>query len=134
MPDRFRIGRMLRSPLSSELRIFNRFLLVSTVAVMMGELSIVLRQPAAEQGLDRLRRAFVNCLPPLDEQRAVSHFLREGVLEGVFDLRVERLLVDELRSGELREGGRKRGLGQVHDSLQDCLAELLADYRRGLEN
>src|SRR6266542_273201 len=113
MPDRFRIGRMLRSPLSSELRIFNRFLFVSTVAVMMGELSIVLRQPGAEQGLDRLRRAFVNRLPPLDEQRAARHFLRKGVLERVFELRVERLLVNELRSRELREGGRKLALGQI---------------------
>jgi hypothetical protein len=69
------------------------------VTVVVGELSVVLRQPAGEQGLDRLRRAFVNRLPPLDEQRAVRHFLREDVLKGVFELRVERLLVDELRRG-----------------------------------
>src|SRR6266498_1761519 len=123
---------MLYGPLSSELRIRNRFLRVSTVTVVMSELSEMLRQPAAEQGLDRLRGAFVNCLPPLDEQRAVRHFLRQGVLERAFKLRVERLLVDKLRSRELRQGGRKLGLGQVHDSLQDCLAELLADHRRGL--
>jgi hypothetical protein len=59
MPDGFRIGRMLRSPLSRELGILNRFLRVSTVTVVMGELSVVLREPGAEQGLDRLRRALV---------------------------------------------------------------------------
>src|SRR5262249_61629895 len=87
--DRLRVRRTLHRPLSGKLRVFDCLLCVSTVAVMMRELTQVLFQPVAEQCLDRFRRMLVKRLPPLDEQRVVSHFLCERVLERVLELWIE---------------------------------------------
>jgi hypothetical protein len=75
----------------------------------------VLFQPVGEYFFDCDRRALVKRLPPLDEQRVVSHFLRERVLEGVLELRIKHPLVDELRTDELGERGVEVASGKLSD-------------------
>ena len=70
----------------------------------------VLRQPLdllAEsigvECLDRLHDPGVKRAPPLVEHAAVGHLVRERVLEGVFEIREEARLVEELGGLQMRE-------------------------------
>src|SRR5262249_57120864 len=64
---------------------------------------------------DCLRRRRVSPRPTLSELRAIRHFLRQRMFEGIFRSRVEGLFVDELASSELPERLAELGLGQLCD-------------------
>jgi hypothetical protein len=70
---------------------------------MLGQALDLIRQAVASerlQGLDDLR---MQRPPPLLEQAAVGHLVRQRVLEGVFSLREEARLIEELGCLEVRQ-------------------------------
>src|SRR5262249_48276433 len=105
MPDRLRIRRELDGALSRTLGELDRFLRIPAVAVVVGKLAQVLLEAAVEDRCDRFSHVLVERQTPFVQERVVGALLREGVLEGALRLRIERLLVDELRARELLERG-----------------------------
>ena len=53
--------------------------------------------------------------PPLLQETAVGHLVRQGVLEGVLALGEEARLVEELGRLEVRQAAMERLLGQLGD-------------------
>ena len=64
--------------------------------------------------------------------------MREGVLEGVFQLGEEAGLVEELRGLQVRQAAVQGGLGHLFNGLQECGGDVLAitaaDWRRRLSS
>jgi hypothetical protein len=85
------------------------------------------------------RHRGVHLRPARAELRAVGNLLRQRMLEGVLDLRIERRLVDELASAQGIErrgepGGRERAaLIRRHHRGENGPGKLFADHRRGLQ-
>ena len=100
---------------------------------MVGEPFDVLDQPIRIGTFDRADDAGVKLLAPLFEQRAVGHFMRERVLEGVLGIREEPRLVEELRRLQMRESTLEVTLGHLRDDVQQLDRHVLADDGRGLE-
>ena len=64
----------------------------------------------------------------------IRHLLREGMLEGVLRVRIERRLVEKLRPHERLQRGAELRLRLPGHALQDGLRELLPDHRGRLEH
>ena len=64
-------------------------------------------------------------LPALLQQALVDDFVREGVLEGVFQIREEAGLVEELGGPEVPKSAPKLLLGEVRDGVQEGRATSL---------
>src|SRR6266542_2268678 len=94
------------------MQILDRLLGVGAELVVVGELSVVSFEGLCEESLDRLCRALMESLAPLHQNRVVSDFLRERVLEHVLRLGIERLLIDEFRGRELIERAAQLRLGK----------------------
>ena len=71
--------------------------------------------------------------PPLLQQAAVGHLLRQGVLEGVDQLGEQTRLVQELGVLEMREAQAERLFGQLRHGLEEGQRDLRPNDRRGLE-
>ena len=71
--------------------------------------------------------------PPLLEQAAVGHLVRQGVLEGVVLLGEEPRLVEELGRLQVRQTAVQRRLGQLGNGLQQGQRHLRADDRGRLQ-
>ena len=85
---------------------------------MVGQALDLVRQAVAGerfQGLDDLR---MQRPPPLLEQTAVRHLVGQGVLEGVFVLREEAGLIQELGRLEVGQATVQSLLGQLGNGLQ----------------
>ena len=54
---------------------------------MMGQRVVVLRETLGKERFNGLRGAFMQLPPPLQQHGVVGHFLRQGMLEGVGQLR-----------------------------------------------
>ena len=84
--------------------------------------------------LDGARHRCVDLPPALAELRAVRHLLGQRMLEGIHGVRIERLLVDELRCHERPERGRELRFRQLAHAREHQLGELPPDHGRGLED
>src|SRR6266851_594282 len=93
---RLRVGRTLVRLLARTNEVVNRAGIVSTAAIMIGEVRQVVIDGVNEQGLERLSGTFVQQLAPLEQERIVCHFLSQRMLEDILDFRKCRMLVDEL--------------------------------------
>ena len=56
--------------------------------------------------------------PPLQQQAAVSHLVRQGMLEGIDLFGEQAGLIQELRCLEVRQAAVQRRLGQVRNGLE----------------
>src|SRR6266545_3023175 len=72
-------------------------------------------------------------LAPFDQQRTVNHFLRQGMLEDVFDFGKRRLLVDELRSLQVRQEWPQGILGLADNLLNEAQGKFFAKHGEGLQ-
>jgi hypothetical protein len=79
------------------------------------------------QRLDRLDEPRVKSASTLLQQAAVRDLVREGVLEGVLEIRIEPGLVEELGRLESVEAAPERLIRQVGDRLEERERHVLAD-------
>ncbi len=63
----------------------------------------------------------------------IGDLVGEGVLEGVFEIREQAPLVEELGGLQTGEAAAERLLGQLGDGLKEGERHILADHRGGLE-
>src|SRR5262247_4004201 len=93
----------------------------------------VLREPLRVQRLDRLDDASVQSSPPVLEDAPVGHLVRERMLEGVFKVREDARLVEELGRLEVTQSPTQVVLGRVGNGLQQREGHILPNDRGGLE-
>src|SRR5260370_15927364 len=100
--DPFRIGGALRRLLARPPQVFDRLGEVIAASVMMRQIAQTIVESIGVKRLYRHRRALVQQLAALDQQRVIRDLLRQRMLEGVFDSGGSGLFVDEL--GQLQVG------------------------------
>ena len=93
----------------------------------------LLGHPLGRQRLEGLDQARMQHPPPLQQEAAVGHLVRQGMLEGVFLLGEQAGLIQELRRLEVRQAAVQRCLGQVRNGLEQRQGHLGANDGRGLE-
>src|SRR5499427_9893907 len=91
------------------------------------------REPLRVQRLDRLDDASVQSSPPVLQDAPVGHLVRERMLEGVFEVREDARLVEELGSLEMTQSPTQVVLGRVGNGPQQREGHILANDRGGLE-
>jgi hypothetical protein len=85
------------------------------------------------QGLDRLHDLRVQADPAVLEQARIGDFVRERVLERVFEVREETRLEDEFAGPQSRQLAMQVLLRHACDGLQEIERDVLPDHRGGLE-
>ena len=78
----------------------------------------LLGHPVPGERLQGLDDAGMQHPPPLLQEAAVGHLVRQGVLEGVFVLGEQARLVEELGRLQVRQAAVQRRLGQLGNGLQ----------------
>jgi hypothetical protein len=71
--------------------------------------------------------------PLLQQEAAVGHLVRQGMLEGVLRLREQAGFVEELGGLQVRQGTVERLVGRVGNGLQQRPGHLGANHCGGLE-
>ena len=100
---------------------------------MLGQLFGPLGQSIPSQRFQDPNDARMQRAPPLLEQTAVGHLVRQSVREGVCWLREEARLVQELRSLELGEMAAQVGVRQVGNGSQQGKRHFCTNDGGGLE-
>ena len=85
------------------------------------------------QPLHGLDNAGMELAPARSEDAAVGDVVREGMLKGVFKVRNEFCLLEELAGLKIGEAQSQRLLCQLGDLVEDCEGYLLANDRGRLE-
>jgi hypothetical protein len=93
----------------------------------------LLGHPLGHQRLEGFDNACVQPSPPLQQQAVVGHFVRQGMLEGVFRRGKQARLIQELRRLEVLQAAVQRRLGHVRNSLQQRQGHLGANNRGSLQ-
>src|SRR5262249_26573291 len=93
----------------------------------------MLGRPVEVEFLNDLHDADVQLASPSLEQARIGDLVRQRVLEGVFDVREETGLVEELRGLEILEPSPDGVLGQRDDGLEENEGQVLADHRGRLK-
>ena len=78
----------------------------------------LLGRPVGRERLEGFDDARVQPPPPLQQQTAVGHLVRQGMLKSVFRLREQAGLIQELRRLEVRQAAVQRHLGHVRNGPQ----------------
>ena len=99
----------------------------------MGQQLHVLAQPFGVEPLDGVNDTGVQRTPPLLEQRAVRHLVRERMLERVLRIWKEPSLVKELGGLELSEAAAQRAFILAGDCVKKGERHILANHRSGLK-
>jgi len=100
---------------------------------VMSQAFDLLREPLRVQRLDRLHDASVQSSPPVLQDAPVGHLVRERMLEGVFEVREDARLVQELGGLKMTQSPTKVVLGRIGDYLQQREGHILPNDRGGLE-
>ena len=100
---------------------------------VMGEPLDLLAQAIPVERLDRVDDPRVKRAAALLEQTAVRDLVRERVLEGVLEIRIEPRLVEELGGLQVVESATERLVRQLGDRLQQRERHVLADDGGDLE-
>src|SRR5215813_8059551 len=95
----------------------------------MGEPLSLLAETIPVERLERVDDPRVKIPAPLPQQAPVRDLMRERVLEGVFEIREEARLVEELGGLQPPERPAQPLLGQLSDCLQEPEGHVLADDR-----
>ena len=93
----------------------------------------LLGHPLGRERLEGLDQARVQHPPPLQQEAAVGHLVRQGMLEGVFRLGEQARLIQELGRLEVRQAAVQRLLGQVRNGLEQGQGHLGANDGSRLE-
>ena len=93
----------------------------------------LLGHPLGRERLEGLDQARVQPPPPLQQEAAVGHLVRQGMLEGVFRLGEQAGLIQELRRLQVRQAAVQRRLGHVRNGPQQGEGHVRAKHRGGLE-
>ena len=115
------------------LEIDYRLLGLTTVAVMVGELPIVVIQLLRVECLNGLRRACMRNPAPLPGKGRIGHLLGEHMLEDILKLWSSRSLVEKLGRLQVREPLAERSVGLVHDPREERCRDPRADDRQRLQ-
>src|SRR5262245_47233729 len=94
--DRFASSRALVGAPARPLEIDDRPLGLTTIAVMVGELSVVVRQLLCIERLDGRRRANVRHPTLLPKRGGIGYLLGEHMLKDILKLWASRSLVEKL--------------------------------------
>ena len=98
---------------------------------MISKKLVIFLQPLRIDLLDGLTDLLMNFPSPLQEQTVVCHLLREGVLEDVFQLREELLLVNQLQTLKIEERSLEVFL-HTCNRRQNTIGKLPPDNRGNL--
>src|SRR5215510_3977917 len=93
----------------------------------------LLREPLRVQRLDPLDDASVQSSPSVLQEAPVGHLVCERMLEGVFEVREDARLVQELGRLEVTQSPTQVVLGRVGNGLQQREGHVLPYDRGGLE-
>ena len=93
----------------------------------------LLGHPLGRERLKGLDNARVQHPPPLQQETAVGHLVRQGMLEGVFRLGEQAGLIQELRRLQVRQAAVQRRLGHVRNGPQQGEGHVRANHGGGLE-
>ena len=100
---------------------------------MVGQAFDLLGQPLGRERLEGLDNARMQRPPPLLQETAVGHLLRQGMLEGVGGLGEAVGLIEELGRLEVRQTLLQGRLRQLGDGLQQRHGDIHANDRGGLQ-
>ena len=100
---------------------------------MVGQAFDLLGHPVPGERFEGLDNAGMQHAPPLLQQAAVGHLVGQGMLEGVFALREEACLVEELGRLQVCQAAMQDVFGQLGNGLQQRQGHLRADHRGGLQ-
>jgi hypothetical protein len=100
---------------------------------VIGEPINLLERAVACRRFQDLEDSSVQNAPLVLQQAAVGHFVRERVLERIFELTTKTRLVEELGRLEVRQPPVQAVPWQIRDGLQECERHVLADDRAALE-
>jgi hypothetical protein len=89
--------------------------------------------PVGRECLQGVHDPGVQDVPPLLEEAAVDHFVRQGMLEGVFAFRKEPHLIQKLGRLEVCQPTMQRLLGQLSHSVQQRYGHLAANHDSRLQ-
>src|SRR5262245_65871092 len=89
------------------------FLGLASMLPVVGEKRRTLAEVPRPDFFDRARDCSMDAGSSLGELRAVGNFLRQRVLERVLGLRIERLLVEKLRTRERMESGGQVSVAEI---------------------
>ena len=90
-------------------------------------------EPIGIEALDGRHDLAVEAAAPVLQQAPVGHLVGEGVLEGVFEVREEARLVQELGGLEAADRAAQLVLGQRGRRLEQGERHVLPDHRRRLQ-
>jgi hypothetical protein len=93
----------------------------------------LLAHPVGRERLEGLDNAPVQHPPPFQQEAAVGYLVRQGVLEGVFQLGEQARLIQKLRRLQVRQAAVQRRLGYVGNGPQQGEGHVRANHRSGLE-
>jgi hypothetical protein len=93
----------------------------------------LLSDPLGRECLQGLDQARVQHPPPLQQEAAVGHLMRQGMREGVVRLREQAGLIQELRRLEVHQAVVQRRLGQVRNGPQQGAGYVRPNHGSGLE-
>ena len=93
----------------------------------------LLGHPVGRERLEGLDQARVQHPPPLQQEAAVGHLVRQGMLEGVFLLGEQAGLIQELRRLQVRQATVQRCLGQLRNGLEQGQGHLGANHGSRLQ-
>jgi hypothetical protein len=92
-----------------------------------------LRCPLGCERLEGLNKARVQPPPPLQQEAAIGHFVRQGVLESVVLLGEQTRLIQKLHRLQMHQAAVQCRLGHVRNGPQQREGHLRANDRRSLE-
>ena len=93
----------------------------------------LLDEPLRRQPFEGCHNAGMERAPPLLEDTPIGHFVRQGVLEGVFQVREQARFVEELGRLQMRQAHAKRLVRHLGNGLEQRQGHLRADHRRRLQ-
>ena len=93
----------------------------------------LLGEPLRRQPFEGLDNAGVQRTPPLLEDSPIGYFVRQGVLEGVFQVREQVGLVEELGRLQMRQTHAQRLVRHLGNGLEQRQGHLCANHRRCLQ-
>src|SRR5207247_4629267 len=122
---RLPMGRARRGLPSGLVEKGDRFLPHLAPERVVGQTLDVFREPLGVEAFDGLDDPGVESAPALVQEASVGHLMDERVLEGVFEVREEAGLVQELRGLQVAESGAQLVLARLGNRLKQRNRDIL---------
>jgi len=111
----------------------NRLASIAAIFIVTGQFAQMIVELAAPNLFDRRADSLVQLLAALYQNRIVSDLLRQGVLEDKLDLRVRRLLVDEIARPQFCKHLLQLRLSNRNNLPDQVEPRFSTDHRQGLQ-